>query len=152
MTESSLPEKVERYEQFLNERLRSDLRTVLSQRDRVYSDITELTQLKQVIAQVQTQHGPLKTLVDIGCNTYAQARVNDCSKICVAVGLGFFLEMELGEASRYVEKRIGELNERAQELSQQSSQINARIKIVLQALTELQLSTDSPETPHRHVW
>ena len=152
MTESSLTEKVKRYEQFLNERLRSDLQTVLSQRDRVYSDIAELTQLKQVIGQVQTHHGPLKTLVDIGCNTYAQARVDDCSKICVAVGLGFFLEMELVEASRFVEKRIGELNERAQELSKQSSQINARIKIVLQALDELQFSSVSAETPHRHLW
>ncbi len=152
MDSLQLPAKVEKYEDFLNERLRTDLKIVLNQRDQVYSDIGELTQLKQTIQHIQSVPPPLKTMVDIGCNVYAQARVEDVSTLCVAVGMGFFLEMELGEASVYVDKRVTELTEKASELTQQASLINARIKMVLQALNELQFSSDTIEQPHRHVW
>ena len=150
----SLPQKVERYEHFVNERLRTDLRAVLDNRDRVYGDIAEYVQLKQVIEQIKQQdkQSPLKTMVDLGCNTYAQARVDDCSRIVVAVGLGFYLEMELDEADKFIDKKVEQLTTKAQELSKQSSEINARIKIVLEALKELQFTGETQDSPHRHVW
>lgn len=151
----SLPQKVERYEQFVNERLRTDLRAVLSERDRVYGDIAEYVQLKQLIEHIKqpSVHRPLKTMVDIGCNTYAQACVQDCSRIFVAVGLGFFLEMGLDEANKFIDKKVEQLTAKAQELSKQSSEINARIKLVLDSLKELQFIGETQDYPlHRHVW
>lgn len=147
-----LPEKVEKYEKFLNERLRGDLKIVLSQRDKVHDDIAEWTQLRQTIDHLHSVEGPLKTMVDIGCNVYAQAKVVDGRRICVAIGMGFFVEMELPEATVFVEKRIIELTERSSELTQQSSEINARIRMVLGALNELQFSSETEQHVHRHVW
>ncbi len=152
MESLGLPEKVEKYEQFLNERLRGDLKIVLSQRDTVHTDMAEWTQLKQTIGHLHDVEGPLKTMVDVGCNVYAQAKVQDVTRICVAVGMGFYVEMQLAEASVFADKTLTELTEKSVELTQQSSEINARIQMVLGALNELQFSSESVEYPHKHVW
>ena len=146
----SISYKVEEYERFLNERLRTDVKRVLERKDGVNGDIAELLQLKATIQHLMTSTSaqksePLKTMVDLGCNFYAKARVNDCSHIIVSIGMGFFLEMKLGEAMEYVDKKVVDLSAEADKLSEQASQINARIKIVLGALDELQFSSSSAE-------
>lgn len=158
--------KVVEYERFLNERLRTDLRYVLERKDGINDDIAEFLQLKSTIqhlmtiptvsqeakqpvtpASTQRKSVALKTMVDIGCNFYAKARVCDCSRIIVSIGLGFYLEMELREAVDYVDKRVERLTAEADKLSEQASQINARIKMVLGALDELQFKPSAQRTP-----
>jgi prefoldin alpha subunit len=154
--------KIEEYERFLNERLRADLRSVLERRDAVYSDKAEYTQLKATIQHLINEQGspqkknePMKTMVDLGCNFYAKARVKDYSRIIVAIGLGFYLEMQLDEAVTFIDKKTAILTKDTEQLSEQASQINARIKMVLGALHELQFRPNSaPEQapPPRTVW
>ena len=151
------------YERFLNERLRTDLRSVLERKDAIYSDIAEYTQLKATIRHLINKQGspqkdePLKTMIDLGCNFYAKARVQDYSRITVAIGLGFYLEMQLDEAMAFIDKKVASLTREAKQYSEQASQINARIKMVLGALHELQFRQDSPDEhkeqpPHKTVW
>ncbi len=54
------------------------------------------------------------------------------------VGLGFFLELTLDEASAHADKKVKELESRAEALSEQACQIKANIKLVLEGLRELQ--------------
>jgi hypothetical protein len=49
-----LREKVEKYETFVNERLRPDLKAVLEERDVVYSETAEFLALRNTIAAVRT--------------------------------------------------------------------------------------------------
>lgn len=162
-----LSSKVVEYERFLNERLRTDLRYVLERKDRNSDEIAEFLQLKATIqhlmtipkvkqeahwqqvtpASAQQKSVPLKTMVDLGCNFYAKARVRDYSRIIVSIGLGFYLEMELREAVEYVDKRVERLTVEADKLSEEASQINARIKVVLGALDELQFKPSAQRTP-----
>lgn len=139
--------KIEEYERFVNERLRTDLKRVLERRDAVNGEIAEFVQLKATIQHLrERQQGgsseqkqrPLKTMVDLGCNFYAKGRVHDFSHIYVSIGLGFHLEMELKEAVTYAEKRVESLSTEVEKLTEQASKINARIKMVLGALDELQ--------------
>lgn len=152
----SLPQKVLQYEEFLNERLRSDLHKVLSQQEQVYGEMTEYDQLKTTLELLiseglGTPGKTLKTMVDLGCNFYARAKVQDCSKIFVSIGLGFHLEMELGEASAFIEKKVSHLMAKADRLSEQVSQINGRIKLLMETLRELQFSSP-PHAQPREVW
>lgn len=151
--------KIVEYERFLNERLRTDLRSVLERKEAVYSDIAEYTQLKNTIRHLINKQGspqksePLKTMVDLGCNFYAKARVQNYSRIIVSIGLGFYLEMQLDEAMAFIDKTVAHLTKDAEQLSEQASQINARIKMVLGALHELQFRPNSaPEQGQRTVW
>ena len=149
-----LSQKILQYEEFLNERLRSDLHKLLAQRDRVCSDVLEYNQLKTTVDLLQTQRtsAALKTMVDLGCNFYAHAKVEDSSKVVVSIGLGFYLEMTLEEASDFVEKKIADLTNQADKLSEQAAQVNGRIKVVMETLRELQFSSQqAPPTP-REVW
>ena len=49
MTEQDSLEKVQRYETFLNERLRGDLRKCLEQRDKIYEEQAEFLALRNSI-------------------------------------------------------------------------------------------------------
>ena len=92
-------------------------------------------------------------MVDLGCNYYAQAKVEDFSRIFVSVGLGFHLEMTLAEASDFVGKKVTHLTAEADRLSEQAAQINGRIKVVMETLRELQFSAqEAPSNPRREVW
>ena len=151
-----LPKKILRYEEFLNERLRSDLQKVLKLKEDVYNDITDFNQLKGAVNLLIIESKDTKiqkTMVDLGCNFYASAKIEDCSRIFIAIGLGFHLEMTLEEANVFIEEKISQLTNRAEALSAQASQINGRIKMVMETLRQLQFPMhDEESTPTREVW
>ena len=84
--------KITRYETFLNEELKPDLKYVLEQRDKIYAEIAEYLALKSSIETIQASKllpgQPLKTKVDLGCNFYCQAVVSNPGRIFVSIGLG----------------------------------------------------------------
>ena len=135
-------EKVVKYEHFLNERLKPDLKAVLDERDGIYTETAEFLALRNSISAIQAAEldpaEALKTKVDLGCNFYCRANVDDPSKIFVEIGLGFYLEFSLDEAEKFVDKKISALESKSKELTDQSSKIKANIRLVLEGLRELQ--------------
>ena len=96
---------------------------------------------------------PLKTKVDLGSQFYCQARVEDPTKICVSVGLGFFLELSLDEALQFLTKKDAALSKEAEKLTDDCSQLKANMKLVLGGLQELQnLETREPRRPQRDIF
>ncbi|KAL2103436.1 hypothetical protein ACEWY4_000304 [Coilia grayii] len=148
----NVDEKVLQYETFINEVLKRDLQKVLEQRDGVYEKIAQYLQLKNTIESIQNAgSNDLKTEVDIGCNFYVQAHVPDASKIFVAVGYGFFVELTHAEALKFIEKKTSQLTAYSEALTKDSAKIKANIRMVLEGLRELQGLTDLPETSRREV-
>ncbi|XP_040921764.1 protein UXT [Toxotes jaculatrix] len=138
--------KVLQYENFINEVLKRDLQKVLEQRDSVYEKISQYLQLKNTIQTLQDSGSQqLKTDVDLGCNFYVQAEVEDASRIFVAVGYGFFVEMDHDEALRFIEKKTSQLTAFTEQLTKDSAKIKANIRMVLEGLRELQGLTDLSE-------
>lgn len=74
----------------------------------------------------------------MGCNFYANAVVENPSKIFISIGYGFFLEMKFHEALNFIDKKVKLLNKNADELSLKASEIKANIKFVLEGLREIQ--------------
>ena len=66
----AISEKVLKFETFLNETLRPDLKSTLEERDKIYEEIAEYLSLKNSIEAIKVsdlpQGQPLKTKVDIG--------------------------------------------------------------------------------------
>ena len=56
----------------------------------------------------------------------------DCSRICVSAGLGFYIEMTLEEALKFIQKKTKLLNSVAENLTKDTSRIKAHIKLVLE--------------------
>ncbi|XP_023332095.1 protein UXT homolog [Eurytemora carolleeae] len=156
MNKEEIREKILRYETHLNETLRNDLKTCLELRDKVYSEQAEFLALRNTILAIREsglQKGePLKTKVDLGCNFYCEAKVDDPTWILVSIGMGFFLEMTLPEALEYIRKKDVELSTQADKLTQQSTKIKTNIKLVIGGLKELQNISLEQKTPYRDAF
>lgn len=149
---ANVDQKILQYENFVNEVLKKDLQKVLEQRDSVYEKISQYLQLKNTIQSLQESGSrKLKTDVDLGCNFFVQAEVEDSSRIYVAVGFGFFVEMTHDEALRFIEKKTSQLTAFTEQLTKDSAKIKANIRMVLEGLRELQGLTDQPESRRREV-
>ncbi|XP_041801443.1 protein UXT [Chelmon rostratus] len=150
---ANVDQKVLQYENFINEVLKRDLQKVLEHRDSVYEKISQYLQLKNTIQSLQELGCQrLKTEVDLGCNFFVQAEVEDSSRIFVAVGYGFFVEMNHDEALRFIDKKTSQLTAFTEQLTKDSAKIKANIRMVLEGLRELQGLTDLPESTGREVF
>lgn len=135
--------KILEFEKFVNEKLRTDLKIVLEEQDAVFSEMAEYLQVKDTIEKLTMANpkGEIKkfeTKVDLGCNFYANAMVDDPSKIFISIGFGFYLQMNFEEALKFIDKKVKILNQNAEGLSQKASEIKANIKFVLEGLKEMQ--------------
>ncbi|XP_036316538.1 protein UXT isoform X1 [Pipistrellus kuhlii] len=105
-------EKVLRYEAFVSDVLQRDLRKVLDHRDKVYEQLSKYLQLRNVIERLQeATHSELCMQVDLGCNFFVDTVVSDTSRIYVALGYGFFLELTLAEALKFIDRKSNLLTE-----------------------------------------
>ena len=67
---------VQELEALVNERLRVELEQVQDERDRLYERISHCMELKNNMTMLQDQkRRSLKTMVDLGCSFYVQARM-----------------------------------------------------------------------------
>lgn len=72
----NIPEKVLKYEEFLNERLRPDLKRALDAEQQICDDISNCDQVCLFLQQLKDKEftdGDLKVQTDIGCNFYVEA-------------------------------------------------------------------------------
>jgi prefoldin subunit 5 len=65
----------------------------------------------------------------LGCNFYCDGQVEDPSKIFVAIGMGFYLEFTLTEAEDYINKKVKELEDKGQNLTDQVLILDILIEI-----------------------
>lgn len=149
MSTAQVKDKVLKYETFLNEQLRPDLKAILEQRDKIYCETAEYLALKNSLVAVNSADlkpgQPLKVQVDLGCNFYARANVAEPQKVFVDIGLDFYLEQSPDEALAFIEKKTKVLEAKADALTKDASKIKANIKLVLHGLRELQnLSQEKP--------
>ena len=150
----NIQEKVKKYETFLNDQLRPDLKSVLEDRDKIYEDISEYSALKNSIEAILQSASddvlpkPLKIKTDLGSNFYVRANVPNPENIFLDVGLGFFLELSLSEALAFIEKKVKLLEQKSNLLTEQSLSIKANIKLIIHGLREIQgLSADDLNKP-----
>ena len=97
----------------------------------------------------------------------------DPTKVCVAVGLGFFVELTLDEALAFVSKKDAALSKQvskiieyrkiilarlsiktqAEQLSKECAKLKAHIKLVIGGLQELQqIGLEEPRKPQRDIF
>ncbi len=76
MAGAAAEDKIRRYEEFLNEKLRADLQTATEARERIADDVREYEALAETVRQMQATvdlAAPLTTQVDLGCSFFCRA-------------------------------------------------------------------------------
>ncbi|KAK3818139.1 MAG: Prefoldin subunit-domain-containing protein [Linnemannia gamsii] len=136
--DNEIQQKLARYESFVNEGLRKDLKDTLDARDTIFDQISEYLKLAKDI-EVIKDNGlkEMKTQVDLGSNFYVQAKISDTKHIFVNVGFGFHAELTLDEALEFIKKKEVHLQKKAALFTEKASQIRAHIKLVLEAMAEI---------------
>ena len=146
-TNSLIQRKVREYETFLNDRLRSDLQRAWSERDRLFSELAEYERLRVTLNTLDQMYktrkdderdDPLRTQMDLGCSFFVQAECPVNNRIFISIGFGLFCELTYDEGREFIEKKIPYLREQQAELSKKIAHIKANIKLVLEALKEIQ--------------
>ncbi|KAL6036998.1 hypothetical protein STEG23_033532, partial [Scotinomys teguina] len=137
-------EKVLRYEAFISDVLQRDLQKVLDHRDKVYEQLSIYLQLRKIIERLQeTNHSDLYMQVDLGCNFFVDTVVSDTSHIYVALGYGFFLELTLAEALKFIDRKSSLLTELSKSLTKDSVNIKAHIHMMLETSGIAMLASSS---------
>ncbi|CAG8680187.1 16160_t:CDS:2 [Cetraspora pellucida] len=138
-------EKIVEYEKFLHEKLEPDLKNVWDLREKIYEETSDYMKLKNYIQLIKSNElKELKTMVDLGSNFYAQAKIPDTTYIYVNVGFGFHVQLTLDEAIKYIDRKEKLLQRKSDQYTQDISKINAHIKLALTEIMNLQKAEEQP--------
>ncbi|XP_055801288.1 uncharacterized protein LOC129870322 isoform X4 [Solanum dulcamara] len=131
-------EKVRRFEEFIDRRLKPDLVHAIAERDKVFEQQNFFSDLRSNLENlVKNSVTNLKTLVNIGSEVYVQADVPDTTHIFVDVGLGFHVEFTWSEALNYISAREEKLARQIEEYTRLIASIKVQVKMVCEGIREL---------------
>ncbi|KAG0165964.1 hypothetical protein DFQ28_001619 [Apophysomyces sp. BC1034] len=137
-TDKELSTLLQKYDEFVNLKLKPDLKDTLESRNEIFDTLSEYQKLKSQIELIQTHDlKELKTMVDLGSQFYAQAVVPDTQYIYLNVGFGFHVQFTLDEAKDFIEKKEKRLQSTVDKYSADADKIRAHIKMVLEAMAEI---------------
>ncbi|KAJ0973755.1 hypothetical protein J5N97_015720 [Dioscorea zingiberensis] len=103
-------QKVRKFEEFVDRRLKPDLVNAIAQRDKVFEQQKVFSDLKRNIEVLEKSGATsLQTMVNLGSEVYMQADVPDTRHIFVDVGLGFHVEFTWSEALDFISVREARL-------------------------------------------
>ncbi|KAB2084237.1 hypothetical protein ES319_A05G321800v1 [Gossypium barbadense] len=99
-------EKVQKFEEFVDRRLKPDLVHAIAERDKIFDQQKIFSDLRKNIENLEKNSvTSLRTLVNLGSEVYMQAEVPDTQHIFVDVGLGFHVEFTWSEALKFISLR-----------------------------------------------
>ncbi|XP_078168158.1 prefoldin chaperone subunit family protein isoform X5 [Carex rostrata] len=132
--------KVQRYEEFVDKRLKPDLVKAIAERDKVFHKQKMFLDLKKNIENLENNGiTNLRSMVNLGSEVYMQAEVPDTRHIFVDIGLGFHVEFTWSEALQFISVREARLARQIEEYTQliANIKIKAQIKLVCEGIREL---------------
>ncbi|PWZ13369.1 Protein UXT [Zea mays] len=103
-------EKVRKFEEFVDQRLKPDLTNAIAQRNKVFEQQKTFLDLKRNIENLE-RNGvtSMRSMVNLGSEVYMQAEVPDTRHIFVDIGLGFHVEFTWQEALQFISVREARL-------------------------------------------
>lgn len=123
------------YERFLQERIAPDLAAAEAGAMALRAEAEQFQALHLHLQQLPP--GPLNTLVCLGAHTYCAARVEDTSRVCVNIGLGFHCELTREEAGVAAGARREQLRRRLALREADVERLRAQAQLVRECLREL---------------
>ncbi|XVF85882.1 hypothetical protein PTKIN_Ptkin17bG0153500 [Pterospermum kingtungense] len=121
-------EKVQKFEEFVDRRLKPDLVRAIAESSDLRKNIENLE--KNSVTS-------LRTMVNLGSEVYMQAEVPDTQRIFVDIGLGFHVEFTWSEALKFISLREEKLERQIEEYTRLIASIKAQIKLVCEGIREL---------------
>ncbi|CAB3246267.1 unnamed protein product [Arctia plantaginis] len=141
MPKQNIDDKIKKYEHFIHDVLKEDLRQLELRLQQVNAEIADLIQQKhtlKIVTDINIHPDGFKTQMNLGCNFFMEAAVTDTSSLLINIGLNHYLEFTLDEANKYLDVRIKAFEKKAEEMHTKAAQTKAHIKLMLFGIGELQ--------------
>ncbi|XP_039757775.1 protein UXT homolog [Pararge aegeria] len=141
MPEVNIDSTIGKYEQYIENVLKEDLRILYLKLQKINAELTDLIQQKhtlKVIVDKSVHPNGIKTQVNIGCNFFMEASVADTSKLLMNIGLNHYLEFSTDEAFKYLDARIKVFEQKSEEICNKAVETKAHIKLMLIGIGELE--------------
>ncbi|KAK1553168.1 hypothetical protein Q3G72_029976 [Acer saccharum] len=130
--------KVQKFEEFVDRRLKPDLVSAIAERDKVFEQQKIFSDLRRNIENLEKNSvTSLRTMVNLGSEVYMEADVPDTQRIFVDIGLGFHVEFTWSEALNFISQREERLAGQIEEYTRLIASIKAQIKLVYEGIREL---------------
>lgn len=133
-------ESILKYENFINDVLKEDLRGLEERLTRINAKISVLIEQQQtlkVVTDKKIHPDGFKAQVNLGSNFFMEATVPDTSTMLINIGLNYYLEFSVPEAEKYLDSMIKAYEAKAVELRSKVAETTAHIKLMLLRLDEL---------------
>ncbi|XP_077223954.1 prefoldin chaperone subunit family protein isoform X1 [Tasmannia lanceolata] len=131
-------EKVQKFEEFVDRRLKPDLVRAIAARDKIFEQQKVFSDLKRNIENLEKNGvNCLRSLVNLGSEVYMQADVPDTRHIFVDIGQGFHVEFTWSEALEFISVKEARLTRQVEEYTHLIASIKTQIKLVLEGIREL---------------
>lgn len=141
MTRSEIELKLKTYEDYLEDRLKYDLKCIedhLRQKSEIYQEWLEIKNVGKYWKYLQKKNCDANVQVEIGNGVNTFAKVKEFDRLLVDIGAGVLLEMDCEEACKYATIRMNVLRKEITHLRRMAVNVKVHIKLVLLAMYELQ--------------
>lgn len=126
-----------RIEDFVNNKLRADLKRYEEFLTRNNAEVMEYMELQKFCENLgQYLSDGFKTQVNVGGNFFMQAKVDQTDSILVNVGLNHYIDFTPAEAIKFCKMKIGVLEKEADVIREKSIDTRAHIKLALLCLSD----------------
>lgn len=135
--------KVKTYEDYVEERLKPDLKCIEDALTKISETFGEWQEVKNVVKywkHLRAKDRDTELQVELGNGVNAFAEVTEFNSLLVDIGAGVLLEMDCEEANKYADIRMNVLRKELAHLRAMAVNVKVHIKLVLLAVYELQKS------------
>lgn len=146
--------RIVKYQQFIDNKLKPDLKFILDRRNIIYDQLSEWLELRKNILLIQSLpiNESMKSLTNIGCDIYVNTVIpKPQSELFIMIGLGFYVQLTPIEALEFIKLKETVLQSKADKLTNQSNSISSQIKLITDGIGELmQLTQTKTDTSEFH--
>lgn len=158
---SDLQSSIQKYHQFIEQTLKRDLAVCTQLQEKVHQKHTDYAALRQSLLTLQGQHAAeraaqpdvaiarMKSMLNLGSEFYVKAVVPDPTRLFLDVGLGFHVELTLGEAIAWIDAKLPTLEVKLARTKEQQAMIQGKIKVVYEGIAELMQLQQQTQKPER---
>lgn len=143
MSVSEIQTKVKTYEDYIEDRLKFDLKAieeVLKQKSKTCQEWQDIKNVVKHWKYLREKDRDTDLQIEIGSGVNAFAEVTEFNRLFIDIGAGVILEMDCEEAEKYANIRMNVLRKEIAHLRKLAVNVKVHIKLVLLAIYELQKS------------
>lgn len=147
MNYEEVEKKIKDYEQFIETKLKEDLKdieVILNDKVSKYKHWEDVKKIVKTVKEFKEKDTDMSVRLDVGGGILLTGEITDFENTYICIGLNYMLEMDCEEANKYSDIRLKLLKKEIEHFRKLAVDVKVHIKMMLLAINELQASLVPP--------